>query len=43
MNMATMRFFDNSFKNVVSYFAKEEKISADELREILEIIENDKK
>jgi len=43
MNMATKRFFDNSFKNVVSYFAKEEKISAEELREILDIIENEKK
>ena len=42
MNMATKRFFDNSFKNVVSYFAKEEKISAEELREILDIIENKK-
>ncbi|TRO63999.1 BlaI/MecI/CopY family transcriptional regulator [Christiangramia sabulilitoris] len=43
MNMATKRFFDNSFKNVVSFFAKEEKISADELREILDIIEKKKK
>lgn len=43
MNMATKRFFDNSFKNVVSYFAKEEKISAEELREILDIIEKEKK
>lgn len=43
MNMATKRFFDNNFKNVVSYFAKEEKISAEELREILEIIEKEKK
>ena len=43
MNMATRRFFDNNFKNVVSYFAKEEKISAEELREILELIENKKK
>ncbi|AVR47433.1 transcriptional regulator [Christiangramia fulva] len=43
MNMATKRFFDNSFKSVVSYFAKEEKISAEELREILEIIEKKKK
>lgn len=39
MNQATKRFFDNSFKSVVSFFAKEEKISAEELREILEIIE----
>ena len=39
MKLATKRFFDSSYKNVVSFFAKEEKISADELREILEIIE----
>ena len=43
MNMATKRFFDNSFKSVVSYFAKEEKISAKELREILDIIEKERK
>lgn len=42
MNMATKHFFDNSYKSVVSYFAKEEKISAKELREILELIENKK-
>lgn len=42
MNMATRKFFDSSYKNVVSFFAKEEKISADELREILEIIEKKK-
>lgn len=43
MDMATKKFFDNSFKNVVSFFAKEEKVSAQELREILEIIEKSKK
>ncbi len=32
-------YFDNSYKNLVSYFAKNEKISADELREILAMIE----
>ena len=39
ITIATSRFFDSSYKNVVSFFAKEEKISAQELREILEIIE----
>lgn len=39
MKQATQRYFDNSYKNMVSFFAKEEKISAQELREILEIIE----
>jgi len=40
MQRATQRYFDNSYKNMVSFFAKEEKISAAELREILEIIEH---
>jgi predicted transcriptional regulator len=40
MHTATQRYFDNSYKNMVSFFAKEEKISAEELREILAIIEN---
>lgn len=39
MNLATQRYFDNSYKSMVSFFAKEEKISAKELREILNIIE----
>ena len=43
MSLATNRFFDSSYKNVVSFFAKEEKISAQELREILEIIEKKEK
>jgi len=42
MNLATQRFFNNSYKNMVSFFAKEEKISAKELREILDLIENKK-
>jgi BlaI family transcriptional regulator, penicillinase repressor len=40
MNTAIDTYFDSSYKNVVSFFAKEEKISADELREILAMIEN---
>ncbi len=32
-------YFDNSYKNLVSYFAQHEKISADELREILKMID----
>ncbi|GAB5400541.1 MAG: BlaI/MecI/CopY family transcriptional regulator [Aureisphaera sp.] len=42
MNIASQRYFNNSYKSMVSFFAKEEKISADELREILEIIEKKK-
>ena len=32
-------YFDNSYRNVVSALVEDEKISADELREILDIIE----
>ncbi|MDR3268026.1 MAG: BlaI/MecI/CopY family transcriptional regulator [Tannerella sp.] len=32
-------YFQNSYKEMVSFFAKEEKISADELKEIISIIE----
>ena len=42
MNTAIENYFDSSYKNLVSFFAEEEKISADELREILAIIENKK-
>ncbi|MDT0678118.1 BlaI/MecI/CopY family transcriptional regulator [Autumnicola musiva] len=43
MTQATKKFFDDSYKSVVSFFAKEEKISAEELREILDIIEKKNK
>lgn len=33
-------YFGNSYKNIVSALAEEEKISADELREIIDIIES---
>lgn len=36
-------YFENSYKNVVSFFAKEEKISAEDLKEIIDIIENKNK
>ena len=36
------RYFDDSYKSMVSFFAKEEDISAEELREIIEIIEKKK-
>ncbi|MGQ2985429.1 BlaI/MecI/CopY family transcriptional regulator [Flavobacterium sp.] len=42
MNIAIESYFNNSYKSMVSFFAKEEKISADELREILDMIENRK-
>jgi predicted transcriptional regulator len=42
MNTAIDTYFNSSYKNLVSFFAEEEKISADELREILAIIEKKK-
>jgi len=42
MNTAIDNYFNSSYKSMVSFFAKEEKISADELREILDMIENTK-
>ncbi|GAA0752730.1 BlaI/MecI/CopY family transcriptional regulator [Psychroflexus lacisalsi] len=34
------RFFDGSYKNMVSFFAQQDKISEQELEEILELIKN---
>jgi BlaI family transcriptional regulator, penicillinase repressor len=42
MNTAIDTYFNSSYKNLVSFFAEEEKISADELREILTLIEKKK-
>jgi len=39
MSTAIDNYFNSSYKNLVSFFAEEDKISAEELREILEIIE----
>lgn len=39
MSNAIDNYFNSSYKSMVSFFAKEEKISADELREILSMIE----
>ena len=39
MNTAIESYFNNSYKNMVSFFAKEEKITAEELREIIDMIE----
>ncbi len=40
MNTAIENYFNSSYKNVVSFFAKEEKISVEDLKEIIAIIEN---
>ncbi|MCH8533735.1 MAG: BlaI/MecI/CopY family transcriptional regulator [Flavobacteriaceae bacterium] len=42
MNSTTQKFFEGSYKNLVSFFAKEEKISTDELRDIIDLIEKNK-
>ena len=42
MNTAIDNYFNSSYKNMVSFFAKEEKITAEELREILAMIEKPK-
>ena len=42
MNKTIDNYFENSYKNVVSFFAKEEKISVEELKEIIKLIENKK-
>ena len=41
MQKTIHNYFENSYKNVVSYFAKEEKISVKELKEIIKLIEKD--
>jgi BlaI family penicillinase repressor len=35
-------YFENSYKDLVTFFAKEKKISASELKEIIKLIENPK-
>ena len=34
-------YYDNSYKSMVSFFAKEQKISIEELREIIKLIEKE--
>ena len=43
MHKTIQNYFENSYKNVVSFLAKEEKISVDELKEIIKIIEKNQK
>ena len=42
VNRSLVDFYDNSYKSMVSFFAKEEKISVEELKEIIELIEKNK-
>lgn len=39
MQKTISNYFENSYKNVVSFLAKEEKISVNELKEIIDLIE----
>lgn len=41
MSGVIRNYFQDSYKEMVSFFAKDEKISADELKEIIKIIEKD--
>lgn len=42
ISQALNNYFNNSYKNMVSFFAKEEKISVEELKEIIDLIETKK-
>lgn len=42
VNASIADFYDNSYKNMVSFFAREEKISVEELKEIIALIEKNK-
>ncbi|MGB0777404.1 MAG: BlaI/MecI/CopY family transcriptional regulator [Flavobacteriaceae bacterium] len=39
VNTTLKNYFDNSYKEMVAHFAKEEKISLEELKEIIKMIE----
>ncbi|MEW4925464.1 BlaI/MecI/CopY family transcriptional regulator [Algibacter sp. 2305UL17-15] len=41
MNTAINNYFNNSYKNVVSFFAKEEKITVEDLKDIIKLIEKE--
>jgi len=42
INSTIADYYDNSYKSLVSFFADEEKISVEELKEIIQLIENKK-
>lgn len=42
MNGFVKDYFENSYKELVTFFAKDKKISPDELKEIIKMIENKK-
>ena len=42
MSGVVRNYFENSYKEMVSFFAKDQKISADDLKEIIDMIEKGK-
>jgi predicted transcriptional regulator len=42
LNKVVGNYFNDSYKDLVAYFAKNEKVSSDELREIIRMIEEEK-
>lgn len=42
MNGVVRNYFENSYKELVTFFAREQKISADELKDIIRLIEKGK-
>ena len=43
MSDVVKSYFNDSFKEMVTFFAKEQELSADDLTEIIELIEKGKK
>lgn len=43
MKKVVANYFDNSYKNLVSFFAEEEKLSAEEVKQILDLIRKRKR
>lgn len=41
MRSVINKYFDNSYKNFFSFFVKEEKLSPDEIKRIVDMIENE--
>ena len=42
MSSVVRNYFENSYKEMVSFFAKDQKISTDDLKDIIELIEKGK-
>lgn len=42
MSGVVRSYFENSYKEMVTFFAREQKISADDLKEIIKLIEKGK-